>query len=82
MLLIKCESCGALVCKYQKDGPGPLLRMYVDRIFDSESAISNGSLNCKKCKMLLGTKITYKKENRPAYRLYAGAIIKEIIPTN
>ncbi|KKS56835.1 MAG: hypothetical protein UV23_C0035G0007, partial [Candidatus Nomurabacteria bacterium GW2011_GWF1_42_40] len=32
ILEIRCEKCGHFLALYQKDGPGPLKRMYVDRI--------------------------------------------------
>ena len=39
MLQISCEKCNAKICKYQKDGPGNLRRMYIDRIFESKISI-------------------------------------------
>ena len=29
---IRCEKCGNHICYYQKDGPGILKRMYLDRV--------------------------------------------------
>lgn len=76
ILNIKCESCTHHVCFYQKDGPGPLKRMYFDRIIGL--SVTNNKLVCPKCKEILGTEIIYKKENRYAYRLYVGSITKTI----
>ncbi|MFA6973414.1 MAG: hypothetical protein WC238_01565 [Parcubacteria group bacterium] len=78
LLEISCEKCGAKICAYQKDGPGNLRRMYLDRIFDPKVSISGKSLQCPK-EHLLGVKIIYKKENRPAFRLFVDAVKKNII---
>lgn len=72
---ISCEKCEAEVCHYQKDGPGNLRRMYLDRIINPKVSIKNKQLLCPK-DHVLGIKIIYKKENRPAYRLFVDAIIK------
>jgi hypothetical protein len=87
LLAISCESCGALICHYQKDGPGILRRMYLDRISGSshyvglqhtkEKDIPN--LLCTPCDRVLGVCVTYEKEQRLAYRLFVGAVTKKII---
>ena len=77
MLDVACESCGAHVCLYQKDGPGPLKRMYVDRM--SDIAPITESLQCPRCDVILGTKMIYKKENRPTYRMYVGSVTKKVV---
>lgn len=77
MLDICCEHCGNHICFYQKDGPGPLKRMYHDRISGVSTDESN--LVCPKCKEVLGVGIIYEKENRPAYRLFAGSITKKVV---
>jgi phage FluMu protein Com len=77
LLEVRCGKCDALVCLYQKDGPGILKRLYLDRI---DSQTKQEKLLCPKCKELLGVYFIYKKENRPAYRLFAGAVTKRIIP--
>ncbi|MGB4762226.1 MAG: hypothetical protein WBP12_02610 [Candidatus Saccharimonas sp.] len=76
ILEITCEKCEELVCFYQKDGPGPLKRMYIDRMINIEP--SEPKLQCSKCSHELGIKITYEKEKRPAYRLFQGAVNKKI----
>ena len=78
MLEISCVECGAVVCHYQKDGPGSLKRMYLDRITDSQVSITGKSLECPSGH-LLGIKIIYKKENRPAFRLFIDEVRKKII---
>jgi hypothetical protein len=77
MLAISCEKCGSLVCRYQKDGPGALRRMYIDRISDAGVSLSRKDLSCPKGH-LLGVKIIYDKEKRPAFRLFVDAVTKKI----
>lgn len=77
ILDITCEHCGQHVCYYQKDGPGGLRRMYVDRMIDTQP---DGKLfACSNCQQELAIKIIWKKENRPAYRLFAEAVRKTVI---
>jgi hypothetical protein len=77
LLEIACSQCNTHICYYQKDGPGILKRMYLDRIHGPRTTSSQ--LVCSKCKSLLGVKYTYAKEKRLAYRLFVGAISKKII---
>lgn len=77
MLDISCEHCGNHICFYQKDGPGPLKRMYHDRISDFPT--NSSQLVCTGCGSVLGVGIIYEKENRPAYRLFVGSITKKIV---
>ena len=51
--------------------------MYVDRFIDL-SPVGN-ILSCKSCYLEIGHLINYKKENREAYRLFAGAINKKTV---
>ncbi|MCX6744321.1 MAG: hypothetical protein NTX82_02240 [Candidatus Parcubacteria bacterium] len=80
-LQLFCDKCGYNLAIYQKDGPGILKRLYLDRIIFPKE-LSDGkskNLKCKNCNTLLGILIIYEKENRLAYRLFAGAIGKKII---
>ena len=77
LLKINCEKCGSLICLYQKDGPGNLRRMYIDRIIDSVVSISRKDLSCSKGH-LLEVKIIYEKEKRLAFRLFVDSVIKKI----
>jgi len=81
-LLLSCEKCGDKIFIYQKDGPGILKRIYLDRILNNKKSSNNKNLVCGKCKTILGVPIIYKKENRPAVGLFSGAIAKEIIKEN
>ncbi len=80
-LKITCEGCGAFLGIYQKDGPGHLRRMYIDRLHTSHIQVGKEA-SCPDCKRVIGTKIQYKKENRPAIRLYVDAVAKAIISAN
>jgi len=77
-LLLACAHCQQPIASYQKDGPGILKRLYLDRLADLQASAGK-QLICKKCKTVLGVSIIYKKESRPAYRLFAGAVGKKII---
>ena len=81
LLLISCEKCGKGLFEYQKDGPGILKRLYFDRIH-SQQEMDKKILSCPDCKEVLGVTMIYKKENRLAYRLYSGAVKKDIKKLN
>ncbi len=78
MLKISCEKCSSLICLYQKDGPGNLRRMYIDRIINPVVSVSQKNLSCAKGH-LLGVKIVYEKEKRLAFRLFVDSVIKKIV---
>lgn len=82
-LLVSCDGgdCGQPVLLYQKDGPGMLKRIYLDRIVAPKQAQMSDSerLICKHCDRILGMQITWHKEDRPVYRLFAGAVRKSVI---
>jgi ribosomal protein S27E len=85
MLDIYCRKCKGRVCIYQKDGGtkkymGQLRRLYIDRFLNSKlSKSSKNKFICRNCGEILGTTITYAKENRKAVRLYVGAVRNKII---
>lgn len=78
LLKITCEKCGELICLYQKDGPGHLRRMYIDRMHEPTVSIGGKNLSCLN-DHVLGVKIVYEKEDRPAFRLFVDAVVKKII---
>ena len=78
LLDISCEKCGAHVCYYQKDGPGNLRRMYLDRMYMPTTSVKKKELSCPNTHVL-GIKINYVKESRPAFRLFVDAIVKKIV---
>ncbi len=77
LLDISCEHCSAHLCYYQKDGPGILKRMYLDRIIDSKPTTKD--LTCPNCQRTLGVLTVYEKEKRDAYRLFVGAVVKKVL---
>lgn len=77
---VSCEHCEQHLAFYQKDGPGILKRMYVDRFIGFKPV--GEELVCSNCKAVLGQRMNYKKEDRPAYRLYVGAVSKKIVSKN
>jgi hypothetical protein len=79
-LNLYCRKCGTYIAKYQKDGPGELLRIYIDRIIDNKELHQfkiDKKMTCSRCKRLLGLGYLYPKEQRPAYILFQDAIIKK-----
>ena len=82
LLDIFCEHCGKHLFYYQKDGPGILKRMYIDRIFEPGNTKLDRVLTCPNCKRTLAVPIIYEKENRPALRPFVGVIAKRIVKTN
>lgn len=78
LLKISCQKCDSVVCQYQKDGPGNLRRIYIDRISNPKVSISRKDLTCSKGH-LLGVKIIYEKEKRPDFRLFVDSVNKKII---
>ena|SRR3989344_8628597 len=78
LLQISCQKCNSLICAYQKDGPGHLRRMYIDRIVNPLVSTTEKNLMCPN-KHLLGVKIIYEKEQRPAFKLFVDSVIKKII---
>lgn len=77
-LNLSCASCESSLFLYQKDGPGPLKRIYLDRILSKISFVKHKEFTCRHCKKIIGTFFIYKKENRPAIRLYQDSIVKKI----
>jgi len=77
LLDITCTKCKEHLFYYQKDGPGILKRLYLDRIFGANT--NDKKLVCGNCKELLGVQYVYKKEKRLAYRLFSGAVNKKIV---
>lgn len=72
-----CVKCGKKLFIYQKDGPGPLKRLYLDRI--REGNIQNSKLISCNCGESIGYQYIYPKESRPAIKLFVGTIRKQTI---
>lgn len=87
MLEILCSSCESELFVYQKDGPGNLIRCYVDRIAwlpevsdleknNSDDNKKMSALKCPSCENVIGVPMVYAPENRSAYRMIKGSFIK------
>ena len=77
LLSLACSQCQAYFCNYQKDGPGDLKRLYLDRMLPVGNFV-NKEIKCASCNHLIGVQMIYEKENRPAIRLVPGTLIKKI----
>lgn len=77
-LNIFCDSCSAHLFLYQKDGPGELKRMYLDRIHAPKVNKKGKDFKCPKCTKIIGTFYIYEKEKRQAIRLYQGSVMKKV----
>lgn len=85
-LNLYCYACGNYLLLYQKDGPGPLKRAYLDRIFAPDKLLGLENLGlknvpvlkCVNCHTVIGKPYIYDKENRKAYLLDKTAFIKKI----
>src|SRR5690606_37277018 len=87
MIYILCSNCQHALLLYQKDGPGNLFRLYLDRILAPEELIAQLSetgaksdlknLICPVCEEVIGVPMVYKKEERLAYRLIKGKYHKQ-----
>ena len=88
MLDIHCAQCDAWVLRYQKDGPGQLLRCYLNRIFappklerlQRDPNITEPrnmvNLTCSKCRSVIGTPMRHL-DDRLAFHLRKGAYAKK-----
>jgi hypothetical protein len=86
LLAVSCATCGTHLFYYQKDGPGIVKRLYLDRIYQSN--VYEGlqhrvlqhlpQLLCPQCGEHLGMPMIFQKEQRLAFRLFAGAVTTKI----
>ena len=77
ILRLSCLKCGTYSMHYQKDGPGDLKRIYVDRMFDTKLCRNfqpDDKLFCPTCGRMLAMGYLYPKEKRPAYALFQGTV--------
>ena len=83
---LHCRVCGNLFAIYQKDGPGNLRRLYMDRIFHPKKLTNLqdkplnkiSTLKCSKCNEDIATPYIYTKENRKAFKVYQDMVVKKI----
>lgn len=86
-LNIYCNKCKSHVFLYQKDGPGPLKRAYLDRILAPEDLSKYQTVTeikevpalvCSNCRSLIGKPYIYDKEGRKAFLLDPTSFAKKI----
>ncbi len=90
LLDLYCQKCNSLIATYQKDGPGNLLRLYMDRIMFPENLVGLQykdikdilPLKCDKCNFFIGMPYIYDREKRKAFRVVHDAVIKKIRKIN
>ncbi len=86
LLDLHCQKCNNLIAVYQKDGPGNLRRLYMDRIVSPERLIGFQHkdikdifpLRCDRCDLIVGMPYVYEKEKRKAFRVIHGAIARRL----
>ena len=86
VLNLHCRECDTVFAVYQKDGPGNLLRLYMDRIMAPERLVGLHKKNikdilplkCPGCACVVGMPYMYKKEKRNAFRVFQDAVVKRI----
>lgn len=85
-LHLYCAGCNHLLFLYQKDGPGPLKRLYADRIIAPEDfsrkPIEIGEaptkIHCFGCSLEIATAYLYEKEKRIAFLVKQGSLAKKL----
>ena len=86
LFAVSCATCGTHLFSYQKDGPGIVKRLYLDRIYQSNAytGLQHLALRqipqliCPQCGEHLGIPIIYQKEQRLAFRLFEGSVTKKL----
>ena len=79
LLDLSCEKCKNHLLIYQKDGPGPLKRIYIDRILKPKQLWKgNKKLVCGKCKAWLGIGSIYRNEDRKCFILFQSVIKSKV----
>lgn len=84
--ILLCAQCRHEIFIYQKDGPGKLLRLYLDKFVAPKSVVEElhdiktksdmHGLQCPACGELLAVPMIYEKEKRLAYRLLNNKVLK------
>lgn len=86
-LNLYCSHCQTHLLLYQKDGPGILFRLYLDRIFAPTALCSLGEINdlaripdlvCLSCRAIIGRPYIWEEESRKAFLLKQGSFTKRI----
>jgi ribosomal protein S27E len=86
-LTIGCAACGTPLLLYQKDGPGTLYRMYLDRILAPPALASlqhtcaskedMPNLTCPACGAVVAAPAHTPSARRLAFRVIRGRLVKK-----
>ena len=66
---IHCKGCGQHLYTYRKEGPGHLVKCFVDGITADSTT---GNLQCPSCQTLFARLASY--HNRPAHKIIQGKV--------
>ena len=72
ILIVSCGHCKSDLVRYQKVGRGNLLRMYIDRIIESEMPIHSKTqdLICPNCHQEIANRIHVRQRGVDAFRMH------------
>lgn len=70
VIKIICANCGTLLYRYKKEGPGSLVKCYVEGILKD---CTKGNLKCPKCNQQFARLAKY--HNRPAHKIIQGKVV-------
>jgi len=68
-IAIHCSKCKDLLYEYQKEGPGSLVKCYIDRIAKDHT---NGDLKCPSCGQDFARHATMRM--RPVHKIIQGKV--------
>ena len=83
---IYCSQCNEFILRYQKEGSGSLIRVYLKKILEPEyfkqyknkkKKLEIPPLGCPKCQQRIGAPSIYEPGHRSAYRLIKGSFFKQ-----
>lgn len=67
---VHCSRCNRLLYRYQKEGPGQLVKCFLDRIVKDHT---RGDCTCPGCGQVFARTASF--HNRPAHKIIQGKII-------
>lgn len=70
VIKIICANCGTLLYRYKKEGPGSLVKCYVEGILKD---CTKGNLKCPKCNQQFARLAKY--HNRLAHKIIQGKVV-------
>lgn len=70
IIKIICANCGTLLYRYKKEGPGSLVKCYVEGILKD---CTKGNLKCPKCNQQFARLAKY--HNRLAHKIIQGKVV-------